>query len=344
MFHRLPGKPSRRVDVWALRRWLWQHSSSEASRLCMRRATGHGARVVYGGATGKAGLRSVLRCGSVWTCPTCSRAIGSTRVTALSVAVELMREPCMVTLTRWHGSDETLAVVLARAQDGWRRMRQGKRGWSGDYARVMEVTWRPGSGWHVHFHVLAESAGAAGLVARWLEVTGASPDAQHIAPADASGLGEYLAGELLGSHYKGRSQWAMLADAVDGDPRAEWAWEEWEATMPGARQLTWSRGLRSRVKEASPVDPDLTDADALDEAEGDSVLDVPVAHIEALAYAALCARGRLGTLLALTDAHDFASLDDYLARHCGSGYKLAPWVQEWAHIQRAERAKRERLF
>src|SRR5690606_6418972 len=104
-----------------------------------------------------------------------------------------------------------------RLQDAWRKVRTGKGAWSGEYVRVLEVTTGAGGGWHPHFHVMTSRAGAQALIDRWVLKSGASRNACRISETDASGIGEYMAGELLGSHFKGRSQWALLARAAEGD-------------------------------------------------------------------------------------------------------------------------------
>lgn len=323
------------TTVYDLRRWLWHNSTDEASRSCMRFSKAHGARVVLAGGGGKAGYRGVMRCGRVWTCPTCSRAIAGSRVGAIAEAWSLLVDPVMVTLTIRHDSTESLTAVLARLQDSWRKVRSGKGAWNGEYVRVLEVTTGRGGGWHPHFHVMTTRFGAQSLIDRWVLKSGASPDACRISDSDATGVGEYLAGELLGSHFKGRSQWSLLARAAQGDARAEFAWAEFEDAMKGARQVTWSRRLRTATNALMGVDPDATDQSIVDDLDMGTTEDVDVIHFEAPAYSRLALIGNLAHILALVDARRFGELDTYLHQKTGGGYRLASWAQAMADNDKA---------
>lgn len=350
MIHARPQPaPMGMRSVYDLRRWLWFNSRDQASQYCLRRARANGAQLVVSGSTGRAGVRGVQRCARVWSCPTCSRAIQGGRLLRLTRAVECLDEPVMVTLTVQHNARESLRDVLQRCQDTWRKTRTGKAAWKGDYVRVLEVTEGNGGGWHPHFHVLTESRDAASLVARWLACApGAALGAQRISPVDSAGCGEYLAGELLGSHFKGRSQWSLLARASQGDGAAAHAWYEFEESMTGARQMTWSRNLRAAVNESFDLDVDASDEALLwEQEEMPDALDLTLAVIEPDAYADMVNRASLGVLLSLADARDWLGVVGYLERYLpGGGYRLSSWLREWVHIQRAFESERtnERLF
>lgn len=341
MIHQEQG--SRQQKAYEMRRWLWHNSKDRLSRGCLRFADGeHGARVVLAGGDGRAAYRGVQRCARVWICPTCSRAIAGRRAKAISVAWGLIEDPVMVTLTIKHEWGESLPAVLGRVQDAWRKVRTGKGAWAGEYVRVLEVTTGRRGGWHPHFHVLTSRSGAQALIDRWVLKSGASPDACKISETDESGVGEYLAGEMLGSHYKGRSQWALLARAVDGDDRAAWLWEQFEDGIKGARQVTWSRKLRAAVSDVLGAPADASDESIVEEMDMGETKDVAVVFVDPVPYARLVVRGDLGHVLTLVDERRFADLDDYLDEKTGGGYRLVPWAQMLAERQRARVADNER--
>jgi hypothetical protein len=340
------------MDLMTMRTWLWSHSTQPASAYCLRRSRAH-VQVVVRAGSGRAGIVGASRCGSVWACPTCSQAIQGRREPVLREAVKCFVEPVMVTLTVRHTEDESLTEVMRRAQACWQKARSGKNRAVGEYARVMEVTYGR-HGWHVHFHVLTESVSARRLVERWVAVAGdwASEGGQNIRAVDGDAAVSYLSRELLGSHFKGRSQWSLLARAVDGDGEALFRFGQFEDQIKGGRQLTFSRALQKAVRVLLPC-ADESDAEAVESATALQVVecedgtvstsDLVVCSVDQLAWAGLCDRGSLPAVLRLVDERDWVGLHALLARVAPSA-RLSAWASACVSHITATKAARERLF
>jgi len=87
--------------------------------------------------------------------------------------------------------------------------------------------------------------------------------------------------ELLFSHTKmarqnGRTPWEIANQAAMGEPTAAALWRLYTGAMKGARQLTWSRGLR----DAAKLGDERTDQQIVD-AENDATKEDHVASIPA---------------------------------------------------------------
>lgn len=134
--------------------------------------------VWYSQKSSRASLHKVQLCGSVWTCPTCSRKINIKRQAAIAKAYELILDKApmvtdldgaqvrqgdaiMVTFTVRHGAGDELAHLLGAMKSADRRMQQlrpyraltGKdSGYIGRIAAT-EIT-HGASGWHPHSHQL----------------------------------------------------------------------------------------------------------------------------------------------------------------------------------------------
>lgn len=164
----------------------------------------------------------------------------------------------------------------------WKRLAARIR-WAGT-VRALEVTYGA-NGWHPHLHILILTDGPRGgrelvelrrhLFARWVRALArtAPPGVPFTPPTRRRGIkvvratvAEYLAAtpglsdELAGGAMKrakgtNRTPWQLLADVARGkyaDPGERAAdlarWRAWGQDMGGARQLTWSRGLRKRYR------------------------------------------------------------------------------------------------
>ena len=174
-----------------------------------------------------AGWRGVATCGSVHVCPVCAPAIRRVRAAELNAAGGAWesvnpengtaRGLVMVTLTMRHYRRQSLALLVQRQGEAWRRsfgqnaLRTTKQIRKGlgvvGYVRAWETT-HGDNGWHVHYHVavfLQERPDAQRvqvmqrLIYRaWadsLEKVGAyRPSQAHAVRVDAPGVGE--AGQL----------------------------------------------------------------------------------------------------------------------------------------------------
>ena len=221
-------------------------------------------------------------CASVWTCPVCAMKISAHRCGELQVVIGAHLAAggfvLMLTLTIPHHRFQTPKELLDAVRGTWRKVKQGqtwirareKHGWFGD-VRVLETT-HGGNGWHPHLHVLLflrpgfqledGHAFAEWIFERWqrfVEKAGygfCSRAAFTAEPVDRPDkVGEYLglwgaAQELtLAEHKQGRSgrtPWQILSDAATHGRAEDTAlFKAYGEAFKGARQLTWSRGLRS---------------------------------------------------------------------------------------------------
>lgn len=292
------------------------------------------------GREGRHTFTGLETCGSVWTCPVCAMKVSAVRCEELraAIAAHLMTGGTvwMLTLTIPHHRFQTAKELLNAVRASWRSVKQGRgwkvareaHGWVGD-VRALETT-HGGNGWHPHIHVLVfldagvseEDARGFGewIFARWatkVEKQGygiCSRSAFTMEPVeDGDGAGGYLAlwgaaQELTLSPEKrgkgGRSPWEILDDARQFGRAADQAlFHDYADAFKGARQLTWSRGLRKRLLgTAEQSDQDLA-AESYDaEARRTAILTKPlwaVIHGRALQNAILEAADAGGTLAVL---------------------------------------------
>jgi len=110
----------------------------------------------------RAALAGVQTCGSVWSCPVCSRRIALERAKEISAALDYARSenltPIMLTLTARHDTSMALSWLQDRFRAAWRKMSQHRR-----YRQLREVLQIKHSikateithgdnGWHYHSH------------------------------------------------------------------------------------------------------------------------------------------------------------------------------------------------
>jgi hypothetical protein len=230
---------------------------------------------------GSAYFAGVVRCGSVWECPVCSARVTSHRAAELRFHVGAHRATgggCyLLTLTTPHDQSDELKHLRQSVSNAWRFVCSG-RAWVEwkkrlglvGFVRSAEATIGP-SGWHPHLHVLVFTArvlDAATMAAfeayvyeRWCAKIQAcgyrQPSREHGVKLTESHQDDYiqklgLADEVAsGAFKKGRegrrSPLAVLYDYEQHrQPRDLALWKEWCEGMRGARQLTWSKGLRAR--------------------------------------------------------------------------------------------------
>jgi len=118
-----------------------------------RRTDGGGAR-----------LGGVIRCGSVWTCPTCALPVSEERRADLEAGVKAWSAKgghvYLLTLTFPHVRDDPLADIMGRMQKAMDRFRTGRayrtmreRYEVAGVVKGLEATWGV-NGWHPHLHLL----------------------------------------------------------------------------------------------------------------------------------------------------------------------------------------------
>lgn len=267
-----------RRQAYRLRRVAARLLPQERVCKCGQRVvTGQAAIRVKDGRASWGGLQT---CGSVWLCPTCAAKIAEGRREELIVAgdrhIRVGGSIYMAAFTfshkRWHNARalrRDLAAMWSQLIAGrpWQKAK-AKSGLVG-VVRAIEVT-HGKNGWHPHIHALflldgddAERAAELGLwlFERWDRIVQAAgydacnPEvwrferaAHYDAAADYVVKGNYDS-ELTRGHMKrakegGRSPWQLLEDAERGDRLAAKLFRDFAAAFKGARQVTWSYGLR----------------------------------------------------------------------------------------------------
>jgi hypothetical protein len=259
---------------------------------------------------GRVVYKGITTCGLVWECPVCQMTIKARRAEQVGELVEWHGRPgaFLLSLTFRHGLGNDLRAARKGLANAWRGMARGKP-WERfkralgvvGTVRAMEVTHGP-NGWHPHLHVLVlcrpgwEAATMPdGLpVDEWIADRWSAMVCRYLGdehqPDEAHGVGwtpctdgRYLSklglevsdpGRKHGRNAN-RSPLDIAADLVDRGHRSDRTlWRSYCLAMHGARQLTWSKGLR----ELAGI-PDKTDAElAADEEAGQRT--TPVLRIE----------------------------------------------------------------
>lgn len=256
---------------------------------------------------GRAHFSGISSCGSVWCCPVCASKIAARRgaevVLVLDAHLRAGGGASFLTLTLPHTSGDSLARTRRLASRAWQRVQQG-RPWLRLKANVgfvgairsLEVT-HGANGWHPHVHVLilterpmttaemeAFEAHAFTAWRAYVVQQGHAKPQHHcttLVPVRDAEVGTYAtkfgaALELtqgaskLGRGKESRTAFGILADFLrDGDADDLALWHTWERDMKGARQLTWSSGLKTRFAVE-----ELSDEEVASEAVGGEVVAV----------------------------------------------------------------------
>lgn len=243
---------------------------------------------------GSARFAGLLRCNSVWQCPVCAPRImrdrGDTLAAMYAGHEATGGRALMLTLTAPHDYGDRLAELQRHVSEAWRRVTTGapwqrwrKRARLVGYARALEVT-HGANGWHPHLHVMLflgeDSPATAQAVERWfyarwaVAVTRGTglrfPSREHGVTVTIPRQGDYLAkmglsAELTSATTKAgreghRTPWQVLRDLTLAEPGSEAEardtalWEEWALGMKGARQITFTRGLRARYPQVEQLE------------------------------------------------------------------------------------------
>jgi hypothetical protein len=274
---------------------LWDLSSLERVRKCGRVAVTPGGSVAVRLSRGVAGFAGLASCGSVWADPVCNAKVMARRAVEVGAAVALWQSQggsvAFGTLTMRHGRQDRLAALWDALSAAWKSVTTGSQ-WVKDqcahevegWLRIVETTWSPRNGWHVHVHVLVFLRGKQTgqrvrrlherMFGRWeraLVRAGLgrplmlAQDMHLVVDAGDGELARYFTKvtdnarrvglEVTQSQTKqararqgGRTPWGFLDDVEQlGTVEALDRWHEWESASRNRKQMTWSTGLRAQL-------------------------------------------------------------------------------------------------
>lgn len=253
--------------------------------------------VKYNESRKKAHWANVQRCGSVWTCPVCAKQITEKRRDELKTGLETWKNAhsggvLLLTLTFSHSANESLKSLLQRQKHAYKRFYENTRVvnlmksiFVEHKIKGLEVTYGK-NGWHPHHHVLLLTkyqvhgfeAFRDELTRIWIQCCVKSglnaPSMEHgLDIRDGTYAEQYvskwgLEHELTKGHVKkGRNggytpfdllQYSML-DATMNERTAASLWQEFGIATKGARQLSWSRGLKKLLLIEEKTDEELAE-------------------------------------------------------------------------------------
>lgn len=223
----------------------------------------------------------VTSCGSIWACPVCASKISEGRQAEVQAACERHQATggsvYMATFTVPHNKFQKCADLRAGIAHAWRKMQSGG-GWlriKSDFeilgsVRALEVT-HGDAGWHPHLHVLIFLKAPVSeveeyllkdrLFNRWENIifnlglgqcsvdafdlvqSRDGPEAAHYVAKWGAGS-EITKGSSKRARFNNCAPWELLARADWGDEYAGELFREYYFAFHGARQLTWSVGLK----------------------------------------------------------------------------------------------------
>lgn len=198
----------------------------------------------------------------------------------------------MLSMTIRHGRGHNLGTLRRGLARAWRRVmahREFRMYAEAGVVRALEVTYGGFAGWHPHLHVLLfmphaldqrERVWLCGVLHElWCRAVERElgpkhvPDwhgtdvrparrANYITKLGLDGVGAELTDAGLAKRGKRgghMTPWEIAAKAAEGNEGYQRLWREYAAEMHGAKQLTWSKGLRKRLGvdklPEEPVEP-----------------------------------------------------------------------------------------
>jgi len=302
-------------------------------------------------------------CGSIWTCPVCAAKITEGRREEIDALLTAHREAggraYMATFTIPHHRFQGCRELRRGVASAWRRVKNGKawirarqdHGWLGDI-RALEVT-HGKNGWHPHLHVLIifkpgttkQTSYSFGgwLFDAWANAIDKSGFGQcsrnaftyDLVKAD-SGAADYVGKwgvslELTKAHMKegrdgGRTPWQILG-AVPGTQNSAdlKLFQEYAYAFKGARQLTWSHGL----KDIYDLTPEVDDEEL---SVGDQSAESHTATLAKPLFNLIVSKGLTAHVLSAQEAGGLAAVLEVLKR-----YRI-PW-----HISKVPGLERGRM-
>jgi len=238
-------------------------------------------------------FHGIMRCASVWACPTCMLRIRIARAAEVMRAVTWHRERfgaegcALLSLTVRHGLGDDLRTLRAGIADAWRKVtagapwkRQAARFGLVGWIKALEVTAGP-NGFHPHLHLVLlterplDDAFRGWLTERWKTKLGEAvgraniPNDERAAVITTLHDANYLtklgleltAPTKAGRGSENRTPLQLLADACDGDGASVDLWRCYTEGMYGAKMLTWSKGLKAAAGVGDKTDAELVEGE-----------------------------------------------------------------------------------
>jgi len=323
---------------------------SVASRLLPEEAVARcGRRTITGRVAitlkeGRGCFAGVSTCGSVWGCPYCAGKVAAERAEEVRDLADAHcragGEVFMAAFTMPHHRFQTAKELRWAITKAWSKVIAGEP-WKRACERVGGVAWikslevtHGANGWHPHLHALFFLPAGGDhrrfgdwLFDRWCRVLARAgygecnpavwrfERAAHLDAATDYVVKGNFDQELTRGHMKrarggGRSPWQLLEDADGGDRQAAALFREFFAAFKGAKQLTFSKGLRDDARSDEEIAAD---------AAGALVCHVESGHFRRIMY--------LGQGAALLDAAEDAGavgVQAFLASHGLKGGVTCP--------------------
>lgn len=307
---------------------------------------------VFRADNGRAHYSGLVTCGSVWHCPVCAAKISEGRRVEIADLVKKHQAAggsvYMATLTAPHSAFDQVGATKKMVAKAWQKV-QASASWKRAKAaagfvgsvRSLEVT-HGANGWHPHIHLLifvtggnptAEKTFGDFLYDRWkgcIAAAGGGKTTQWAykfeACASAEEAGDYVAkwgpdAEMTKGHMKlaegpNRTPWQILNDIRDNwSPRDVRLFRDYAEAFKGARQLTWSKGLRELYGEEAGDD---------DLATAEPVESVAVAQLNAAGFELVKSRGLVPDLLEAIERHGGAGAIAF-----AEGFRLNLSIYNW---------------
>jgi len=276
-------------------------------------------------------LAGLSQCKRIWDCPVCAANIAGERRNELGELIKAHGEAggsvYMTALTVPHGRFDDLKALRFTVSTIWRKVQAGKAwrdaklklGLVGT-VRALEVT-HGKNGWHPHLHLLFFFPATAGektierfgrwLFKRWARYVRDADQGecnenvyQFERARSSEQAGAYVTKwgsewEMLGAQGKtgkngNKTPWQLLHEAADGDQPAGELFVRYSKGMKGARQLTYSKGLRQAYKLAEALPDSELDIEA---GPNGANAGTPLGYLSGHAMQALDRKGLILSLL-----------------------------------------------
>lgn len=268
---------------------------------CLRQRidAGKSVSVRYNQSRDKAHYDNVQRCGSVWTCPFCSRKIAEGRRQEMKTAIANWQKEggyvYLVTFTNRHHAGDNLDDLLKGQAKAKKRLWEKTKVKNmmkdlGCIGRITatEVTYSDNNGWHPHYHMLMffdHEINVDGLQTflahEWQMACGKAglklptiKDGVDVRKGDKAS--DYvskwgLEDEMSKGHTKkgkqgGLTPFDLLRQSSD-NPKYRYLFKQFADAFKGKRQLHWTNGLKALLGVGEVSDEELaeqTDKDSIE--------------------------------------------------------------------------------